>query len=61
MIPYANHDIEQTAAERIAQELRDSGNYWSVQIRRAQPGLNGAGEPAQFARIYVDPKREEPR
>lgn len=51
---YDTCDYTVEACQRIATELRESGKYKRVTVRRKAPGRNGAGVMCEFGRIYVE-------
>ena len=52
-LPYDTADIELNAAKKIAAELRATGEYEKVVVRKVKPGLNGVGEFVDFAQIIL--------
>ncbi len=54
LIPYDTSDIERNAGLSIANELRASGRYAIVEVRKRHP--EGGRE---FVRIYVQRKEKE--
>lgn len=48
MIPYDTCDMEWQACQKLAAELRASGQYSRVEVRRRQPE-----DGREYGRIYV--------
>ena len=53
MIQYDNCDLRLDACHRLADDLRTSGKYRRVTVRRRGSGFDGAGRRAEFGRVYV--------